>query len=306
MLKKTKTYIIGTGFFVLSFFFYASPILAAGLVPCGGQDEEICTLCHLIIGINWIISWIRNISAIVALAGITIAGAMYVVSAGTELKNQAKKFITATLTGFAVIFAAWLIVNITIWLLAVKTDLGTGIETVNWHTFSCSKTTSNVGSENPNSITVTPTGNTTCATTGNGCGGINVTSSVSSAHGCDFTSPELVAALTCLKNKGVGATVTSVALNDHSDWCEKCVNAYSGKSYCSHSQYSCHFGGRSCPGTSQAVDLSPSESVAQAAAACGFDTVWYKDKEWVHNGPGVSGHDNHIHASVNNSTCGCR
>lgn len=283
---------------------------ADGLVPCGGPGEDICTLCHFIIGINGFILWVRNIATLFAIAGITIAGAMYVISAGTSLKEQAKKFITASLIGFLVIQSAWLMVSVTIWLLAVKTDLGIGV--VKWNTFTCDKTTSTKGSTAPNSTAGASSSTTpssfACAPTNNGCGELEVVVSETSPDVCNFTSPELAQKLACLKGKNVGAKITSITVSK-SDWCEKCVNSYVGSDYCIHAKNSCHFGGQNCKGTSQAADIDSAnnEPVAKAAVECGFDTVYFNNKEWVSGKTDLSiGHTKHIHASVNNAKCGCK
>ena len=46
----------------------------------------------------------------VSLAMITVAGVLYIVSAGASLKAMAKTIIVKTLTGFAIFLLAWLIV----------------------------------------------------------------------------------------------------------------------------------------------------------------------------------------------------
>jgi len=93
--------------------------------------------------------------------------------------------------------------------------------------------------------------------------------------------------------------ISSLGLNKHSDWQTKCVGAnYAGKDYCSHVQYSCHFGGRYCQGQVNASDLQGSNlaEIAAAARACNSSgSVIYGDKD----------HKTHVHVSVNNQACGC-
>ncbi|NTU67210.1 MAG: hypothetical protein HGB08_04820 [Candidatus Moranbacteria bacterium] len=121
---------------------------ASTLVPCGlneaysGGTTDVCTLCHLIIGIKNIVDWIVKIAITVALVGITIAGVMYIVSAGSPgMMQTAKSFMTACIVGFALTLAAWLIVYLTMWVISAKTDLGLG-SGKKWNEFNCS-TTSN-------------------------------------------------------------------------------------------------------------------------------------------------------------------
>lgn len=126
---------------------------SAGLVPCGTDEKpEACTLCHLVVGFSELTKFFLGVLVVVSLAGITISGVMYVVSAGSEkMITQAKSFLKASIIGFAVVLGAWLIVNTTMWLLATKDSvnitgnasnpgpgiLGIGIES--WDKFTCSE-----------------------------------------------------------------------------------------------------------------------------------------------------------------------
>jgi len=121
---------------------------ASTLVPCGlneaysGGTTDVCTLCHLIIGIKNIVDWIVKIAITAALVGITIAGVMYIISAGSPgMMQTAKSFMTACIIGFALTLAAWLIVYLVMWIISAKTDLGLG-NSKKWNEFNCS-TTSN-------------------------------------------------------------------------------------------------------------------------------------------------------------------
>jgi hypothetical protein len=69
-----------------------------------------------------------------AFVAIVIAGIMYIVSTGNEgLMKAAKSFLQAALIGFTFVAAAWLIVNIVIWLIA---DRNASIQQT-WWTVSC-------------------------------------------------------------------------------------------------------------------------------------------------------------------------
>ncbi|HRZ94973.1 MAG TPA: pilin [Candidatus Moranbacteria bacterium] len=109
---------------------------SSGIVPCGGESDP-CTLCHLIIGIWNLIEWGKNILVTVAIVAIFISGIMYTVSTGSEkMITQAKDFLTASLVGFAITLAAWLIVDVTItWVANADPQLGIGKSS--WHTFTC-------------------------------------------------------------------------------------------------------------------------------------------------------------------------
>ncbi|MFA4818179.1 MAG: pilin [Parcubacteria group bacterium] len=113
-----------------------------GLVPCGrntGTAAEMapCTLCHLIIGFQRLVQYGMYMVATLALVGIFFAGVMYMVSTGDEnMMTQAKGFLKVSLIGFSVVIGGWLIVNVTVWVLGAKADLGIGI--TSWNKFTCS------------------------------------------------------------------------------------------------------------------------------------------------------------------------
>ncbi|MDQ1283824.1 MAG: hypothetical protein QG620_172 [Patescibacteria group bacterium] len=115
---------------------------ADGIVPCGNSSQSPCTLCHLIIGIKNLIDWGKNLLVTITFVGIFISGVMYIISSGEEaMVTQAKKFLSASLIGFTVTLAAWLIVNVAItWVASAKPDLGIG--KTSWSTFTCDTTSS--------------------------------------------------------------------------------------------------------------------------------------------------------------------
>ena len=139
----------------------ASSSSNAGIVPCGGESDP-CTLCHLIIGIWNLIEWGKNILVTVAIVAIFISGIMYTVSTGNEkLITQAKAFLTASLVGFAITLAAWLIVDVAItWVANADPQLGIGKSS--WHTFTCDTASSALSGSG------TTTGRTITTSTGTG------------------------------------------------------------------------------------------------------------------------------------------
>jgi len=112
----------------------AAQALPGGLIPCGNGNDP-CTLCHFIIGFHNLVTVMLKLLVTVALAGIFIAGVMYIVSAGDETAmTSAKNFLKASVIGFSVVLGAWLIVNITMWVFSANL----GVIGKNWYTFSCS------------------------------------------------------------------------------------------------------------------------------------------------------------------------
>lgn len=113
-----------------------SPASAAGLIPCGGPSDP-CTLCHLIVMIKGVIEFGTGILIIVAIVGITISGVMYILAGGNpEMVARAKKFMQASIIGFAIFLGAWLMISIVMQLLSAKENLGIE-QAQNWHTFEC-------------------------------------------------------------------------------------------------------------------------------------------------------------------------
>lgn len=139
-----------------------------GIVPCGRNsgdngETQVCTLCHLVLGIQRIIQYGLYIVIAFAFAGIFIAGVMYTISSGNDgMMTQAKGFLSASLIGFAVVLGAWLIVNTTLWIIGAKEvgdkDGALGINVESWSKFSCSGvnapriSTSTPAQDNPNAI----------------------------------------------------------------------------------------------------------------------------------------------------------
>jgi hypothetical protein len=117
-------------------------IVLAGIVPCGEAGTGPCTICHLIIGINNLVKWGKDILVTITIVAIFISGILYVVSTGSEqMITKAKGYLTASLVGFAITLAAWLIVDVTIyWIANADPQLGIGV--TNWNTFTCDTSSS--------------------------------------------------------------------------------------------------------------------------------------------------------------------
>jgi hypothetical protein len=138
-----------------------------GLVPCGTSysADKVCTLCHLVLGVQGVIQWGMKVMTFIALAVITAMGILYVVSAGDKgMMGTAKSGIKASLIGFALMLGGWLIINFIITSLAPNLGVEKG---GNWYTFKCS-TYSKTGGGAYSSPTENapkyngPTGNGTC------------------------------------------------------------------------------------------------------------------------------------------------
>lgn len=159
MKKKYISIILSATFVALAFF---PSISNAALVPCGKStdtgNDQMCTLCHLIIGIKGLVDYGFTIMVIVGLAMLVIAGVVYIVSAGNEgMMETAKSLMKNVLIGFALILGAWLIVTTMMWIMGTREtgDEGgvLGIKVTSWNTFTCSTSrpsTTNTTNDNTN------------------------------------------------------------------------------------------------------------------------------------------------------------
>ena len=92
---------------------------AAGLVPCGGPDENPCTACDLLVLAENVIHFtLITAFAIVVILAIT-AGFRMIFSGGNEANiKAAQKSLATALIGLTIILCSYLIVNTIFWLMA--------------------------------------------------------------------------------------------------------------------------------------------------------------------------------------------
>lgn len=159
-----------------------------GLVPCGRtvddpttaiNEDAPCTICHLVLGVEGIIQWGLKVMTYIAIAVIVAMAILYIVSAGNEgLMETAKKGITASLVGFAVMLGAWLIVNTVITIFADTSDSSKPLATLRSNgafRFTCD-VQSNAGSAS--GVTANPGTTTSGGRGGTGAGGAACTDPV--------------------------------------------------------------------------------------------------------------------------------
>ncbi len=283
MFKKIKKQTIFFSIFLATVFFGLFHLASAssGLVPCGTGVADACTLCYLIVGIKGVIDFGSSIIIVVAITGITIAGVIYVVSAGNpSLTKKAKEFIVSVIIGVAIFLGAWLIVNIIMTVLA-KTDLG--IQKTDWHTFTCSTESSTITTYSSGDIPDAPAVTSSDLKFQN----TNIAAQFGDA------SDDLKKVLACLHSKINSFTINSIS--DNNGGGASCYNKYSIKcandsdtKCCHHARTSCHYGGTNsaCAGKSYAVDVSEvNDSITSAARECGAKAL----KEGTHTHISIPG-----------------
>jgi hypothetical protein len=118
-------------FIVLVALFLPTLASSAGLVPCTND----CNLCFLMIGFSNIFKWLMgSMLTIVALAGITMAGVLYIISGPfPKILELAKKSLEGAFKGFILAMTCWILINSVMVLIGYKHPYGG-----NWWEFECS------------------------------------------------------------------------------------------------------------------------------------------------------------------------
>lgn len=150
--KKRFRNLLKVGYFFIFNLVFVTPVFAQGLVQCGrGNDvNQRCTLCDLIVGLNNILNWGKNVMVYVALTGIFVSGIMYIISAGNQkLMDQAKEYIVQIVTGLAIVLGAWLFIETVMHVLSTNSDLGVGA--TGWSTFECKNSPTTTSSSSTSS-----------------------------------------------------------------------------------------------------------------------------------------------------------
>lgn len=96
------------------------PANAGGLVPCGGPDEALCTLCDFFkLGQNIINFLLEDVALPLTTVMIAVGGVTLAISGGSPKRLElGKKILTSAVIGLIVVLASWLIINTIINLLA--------------------------------------------------------------------------------------------------------------------------------------------------------------------------------------------
>ena len=141
---KTMKKILPTIFLILILLFSANQALAAictgPIVPCGGSGRP-CQFCHIFVVITNIINFVLTcLAPIVAALMFVVSGLLFMIAhfsdaevlaggakGGPALFSQAKKAITATVIGLAIVFISWIFLNTFLTFIGVAewTGLGT-------------------------------------------------------------------------------------------------------------------------------------------------------------------------------------
>ncbi len=130
MISKMKNSIL---FFALYFAFFAARANAAGagLVPCGGAEQNPCTWCHFSqLAIN-IIDFMMYLVFPLAAVMIVIGGIFIMTSGGSSARfSKGKEMITGAVIGILIALLSWIIIDTIIQTIAVGWD---GLNLTPWN-----------------------------------------------------------------------------------------------------------------------------------------------------------------------------
>lgn len=91
---------------------------AAGLVPCGGTNEQPCTISDIFVLIAKVINFLIGTAGVYAVFQIINAGFWLIVSSGDEEKiRQWKTGLTNAVVGFVVVLLSFVLINTTVNIL---------------------------------------------------------------------------------------------------------------------------------------------------------------------------------------------
>lgn len=108
-----------------------------GLVPCGGEGEDPCTLCHFFVLIKRVIEFLSIDVAIplVAIMGFVSAILFVTAHGNPQWITRARQTLTAAVIGFIIVLGSWVIVN-TIVVIATGNSAGE-VFGKPWYTIQC-------------------------------------------------------------------------------------------------------------------------------------------------------------------------
>jgi hypothetical protein len=107
----------------------------SGLVPCGGPNQNECTLCDLLVLVQRVLKFALEIAFLIIIGFVVYGGFRWIFSLGKEENLKAgQQIITNAIIGLIIILTAWIIVNTIFW--AIK-EMGGDDYTGTWYSIEC-------------------------------------------------------------------------------------------------------------------------------------------------------------------------
>jgi len=122
LVKNFKKTCFSTGILILFFVFnnaFADEVVNRGLVPCGGEGQEACTIAHLFTLFYNIIEFLLSVIIPLVAVILIIYGAFcFITAADDENKiKQGKDVLKATAIGIIIVYSAKFIIESIIGIL---------------------------------------------------------------------------------------------------------------------------------------------------------------------------------------------
>jgi len=226
------------------------------IVPCGTQDTQPCTPCGFLDILENIIQFVTfGVTGPIAAIAFIYVGFLFLFYGGNQNRiSDAKKILTNTIYGVAIILSAWLIT-----VQLIKT-IAPGSDADNWYEFSCPEFLTGAGARprpatpapgQPGAISQLPLNRLDEQT---------FALVLKGNPDPEADSPELQALIQCiLQDPVVRIAHDPNQLFTHESDSNKRCNLTRGYDYygnCFHAKYSCHYGGRTGQNGAEAVDFN--------------------------------------------------
>lgn len=124
--------------FILSglFFSFISVQADEGLVPCGGEGQPACQLCHVFVMFDRIVDFVM-LTLVPPLAALmlVISGVMFFTAGGDPNSlGKARSVLTSVALGLVIVYGSWLIINS--FFVVIGVSEWTGLEK-GWFSYPC-------------------------------------------------------------------------------------------------------------------------------------------------------------------------
>lgn len=105
---------------------------AAGLVPCGGEGEEPCQVCHVVFLTSNVMEWLATILLVIYVLLIMVMGIRMVSSGGnSDAKTTALRVIGNATIGYIIFLTGWMLVDLGMRIMVEEKTYGV------WNDIQC-------------------------------------------------------------------------------------------------------------------------------------------------------------------------